>query len=562
MRRKTLTTILSLLMAAMMALTLAGCAQPAAEQPEPAGEVVEPPEATEAPAQEPEKTPAAEEQQESEEDVEEVTVDVAVIGGGASGTGAAAAAIDGGASVLMVEKNAGIGGISHFYAGGPFAVESHLQLEEGGEFAKITKEELFQAINEYARHINYAPLTKAIVEKSGDTIAWLETWGVTFHLNYEPAQISDIGYPIKYMLYHWYDLFSYDHMEKAAIDVVHENLAAKGLDLRLNTTATELLQDENGRVNGFVAEKKEGGKLIVHAKAVIVGTGGFAGDPEMMMEYYHTPNTGSFGEGGTGVKMAWAVGAAKWDTSSSLFHGAGMVSPEKPGEITLSTSAFSRIPRSPLMWIDQTGNRFCNEEVVWDVALTAAVAYSVGGKYYILVDTPTLEAYTEDKILRVDTAVGGPNWEKGDFVALAEEGVKQGIIVKADTLEELAQKLGMETERLLANVEEYNIAVETKEDMYGKTEESLVYPVKNGPFYAIKMQMSNLGTLGGVRVNEKLQATDVDLKPIPGLYVVGNDAAGFYGNTTTYPPYGGLATGFAWNSGRIAGENAALEAKK
>ena len=69
--------------------------------------------------------------------------------------------------------------------------------------------------------------------------------------------------------------------------------------------------------------------------------------------------------------------------------------------------------------------------------------------------------------------------------------------------------------------------------------------------------MGNLGTLGGVRVNEKLQACDVNLKPVQGLYVVGNDAAGFYGNNTCYPPYEGLATGFAWNSGRIAGESAA-----
>ncbi|GGH14935.1 hypothetical protein GCM10008013_08840 [Paenibacillus segetis] len=90
----------------------------------------------------------------------------------------------------------------------------------------------------------------------------------------------------------------------------------------------------------------------------------------------------------------------------------------------------------------------------------------------------------------------------------------------------------------------------------------MVYEVKEGPFYAIKMQISNLGTLGGVRVNEKLQATDENLKPIPGLYVVGNDAAGFYGNITSCPTFEGLATGFAWNSGRIAGENAAINMKQ
>jgi fumarate reductase flavoprotein subunit len=120
----------------------------------------------------------------------------------------------------------------------------------------------------------------------------------------------------------------------------------------------------------------------------------------------------------------------------------------------------------------------------------------------------------------------------------------------------------MEASRLIRNINEYNEAVRTKKDPFGKSAQSLVYPVSAGPFYAAKMQISNLGTLGGVRVNEKLQATDANLKPIPGLYAVGNIAAGFYGNITSYPPYEGLATGFAWNSGRIAGENAAGEVKK
>lgn len=105
---------------------------------------------------------------------EEVTVDVVVVGAGASGTAAAAAAIDSGAKVLMVEKTNNVGGISKFFAGGPFAVESHLQKEAGPEYAKLKKEDLLQQLNAYSHFINYAPLTKAIVYKSGDTIKWME----------------------------------------------------------------------------------------------------------------------------------------------------------------------------------------------------------------------------------------------------------------------------------------------------------------------------------------------------------------------------------------------------
>jgi fumarate reductase flavoprotein subunit len=493
---------------------------------------------------------------------EEITVDVGIIGGGASGTAAAAAAIDGGVSVLMVEKTGNIGGISRFFAGGPFAVESHLQYEAGEEYSRIKKERVFQTLNDYAHYINYAPLTKAIIEKSGDTIRWLESWGVTFHVNPESPQIAHRDDEMKWKMYHWYDLFSYEATDKAAIDVVHENLARKNLDLRLRTTAVKLLTDSTGRVNGFSAVKEGGGVLTVHAKAVILATGGFAGNPEMMAEYFNTPYLGQWGEDGNGLRMAWEAGAAKWDTASTLLHGNGLVPPVRPSDISLDNSPFNRIVRSPLLWIDQSGNRFANEEMVWDTAYTSNAGYSVGGVYYIVVDRNTLEAYTAGKTLIMDTAIGGPNMESGDFTALAEEGVRQGVITKGATLEELARNLNMEVSRLTRNISEYNEAVRTKKDPFGKSARSLVYPVSVGPFYAAKMQISNLGTLGGIRVNENLQATDANLKPVPGLYAVGNIAAGFYGNITSYPPYEGLATGFAWNSGRIAGENAAGETKK
>lgn len=492
---------------------------------------------------------------------EEITTDIVVVGAGASGTAAAAAAIDGGAKVVMLEKTKDVGGISKFFAGGPFAVESHLQKEAGKEY-DIKKEDVLQTLNDYAHYINYGPLTKAIVYKSGDTIEWMEKWGVDFHVNEETPQIAHQDDDMKWRLYHWYDLFSYEPTDKAAIDVVHEKLADAGLEVKFNTTAEKLLKDKEGNVIGVEATKEDGSKLTVHAKSVILGTGGFAGNPDMMEEYYNTDALGQWGEDGAGVKMAWDAGAAKWDTASSLLHGNGMVAPSKESDVTLSTSPFNQIVRSPLLWIDRGGNRYCNEEAVWDTALSSNAAYSVGGIYYIVVDKATLDSYTKGKPLVMDTAVGGPNMDKADFVELAEEGVKQGIITKGETIEELAKRLDVEKSTLQTTVEDYNTAIKTKEDAYGKSKDSLVYGIEEGPFYAVKMQISNLGTLGGVRVNDKLQATDENLKPISGLYVVGNDAAGFYGNNTAYPPYEGLATGFAWNSGRIAGEDASSKLKE
>lgn len=488
---------------------------------------------------------------------EEVTVDVAIVGAGLSGLSAAGAALNEGASVLAVEKTNNVGGISKFFSGGPFAVESHLQKEAGGEYAEITSEQLIQTLNDYSHYINYAPLTKNIVENSADTIKFLEDWGLTFHVNPEAPQLAHQEDGLKWRIYHWFDTFSYEPTEVSASDVLKDNMVKAGLDLRLQTTATELLKDDKGAVIGFVAEKADGGTLTVHAKSVVLGTGGFAGNAEMMEENFHTSDISAWGETGTGVQMAWDAGAAKWDVQSSLLHGSGIVAATNPTEISLASSPFNQIVRSPLLWIDRSGNRFGNEEAVYDTAYTSNLGYSVGGIYYIVVDTATLNAYTDGKHLVTDPAVGGANFDPADFVELAEEGVKQGNVFKGATLEELAEASGMDPAKLVANIAEYNEVCASKNDPYGKSAENLIYPVQEGPFYAVKMQISNLGTLGGVRVSENLEAVNTQFDPIPGLFVVGNDAGGFYGNITSYPPYEGLATGFALNSGKIGGTSAA-----
>jgi fumarate reductase flavoprotein subunit len=487
---------------------------------------------------------------------EEVTVDVGIVGAGAAGTMAAAAASETGAKVLIVERTNGIGGVSKAWAGGPFAVESSLQKKAGYD---IKKEAVLQRVLDYSHYIAYAPLAKAIIYKSGSTIDWLGGYGVYFHANPESPQLAHRDDPMKWQLYCWYDQFGKD---VAALDIVHAKLKERGVALRLQTTATDLIQDKDGAVTGFIASKADGGKLTVHAKSVVLATGGFANNKAMMAENFHTEKITGFGENyGDGARMAWKAGAARWDLQSSLLHGSGIVAGSKPGKVALSMSPFNQITRSPLMWVDLSGNRFCNEDAVYDTAYTANVGYSVGGSYYILVDRATLDDYTKGSRITMDPAVGGPNMAKADFIALAEDGVEQGCIAKGASLAELARQTGMDPARLEANVKEYNEAVAAKRDPYGKQAASLIYPVVEGPFYAVKMQISTLGTLGGVRVNERLEATDASLRPIPGLYVAGGDAGGFYGNTTTYPPYEGLATGFALNSGRIAGESAAERAR-
>mgnify|MGYP000832037459 CR=1 FL=1 len=127
----------------------------------------------------------------------------------------------------------------------------------------------------------------------------------------------------------------------------------------------------------------------------------------------------------------------------------------------------------------------------------------------------------------------------------------------AASIEGLAKKMGCDPATLQATYDRYCELVERGVDEdFGKPAEFLKFKVEKGPFYAARAKVVSLSTLGGVRVNDRFEALNSELKPIHGLYAVGNNANGFY-SAPSYPPYQGLALGFAWNSGRIAGKEAA-----
>jgi fumarate reductase flavoprotein subunit len=198
--------------------------------------------------------------------------------------------------------------------------------------------------------------------------------------------------------------------------------------------------------------------------------------------------------------------------------------------------------------------------------------YSVGGEYFTIVDQASIDKFKKEGIklsgayqingAGMMTPKGGndinitipPLPKLSDD--LANFISKGGVVYKADTLAELAEATGMNATKLKISVNRYNKAVESKnDDFFYKKAEYLKYTVEKGPFYAIRVRGSAYGSIGGVRINENIQALKSDGQPIAGLYVAGADAGGMYDNS--YPDLEGLTMSFAMNSGRIAGENAA-----
>lgn len=496
---------------------------------------------------------------------EEVTVDVVIAGAGTSGTGAALAASESGAKVMILEKTGKVGGLGTTGLG-LFATESSLQAAAG---VSVTSKEMFEYIEKYNHYRSNGALLKAIIDKSGDTVDWLMTNGIGLHMGLGVNQKAHIGAP---KTYHMWDNSREDF--PAVYEMMQKE---RGAELRLNTRAVELIQNADGSVTGIIAEKEDGGKLTVHAKAVILCTGGFGADEEMMKEYTQINEYNYFGYGNTGdgVKMAWEAGADKLGNHVLQIH-LGDLPESKTINDRYGDNAVTQVKDVPLLWVNKEGTRFVNESVVYDNVLWGNAAYSAGGEYFTIVDQASI-----DKFIKEGIAFTGAYQMNGSGLMTPEGGndtnitiaplpnlqqdletlINAGIVFRGNTVQELAQASGMNADKLEKNIAMYNDAVKSgSDDHFYKEKKYLLYNVEKEPYYAIRVRGSVYGSIGGIRINEDIQAINEAGQPIPGLYAAGVDAGGLYDNT--YPDIEGVTMAFAMNSGRIAGENASAYAAK
>ena len=183
------------------------------------------------------------------------------------------------------------------------------------------------------------------------------------------------------------------------------------------------------------------------------------------------------------------AGADKMGENHALIHACeidGLTTSSAGTHGMVDANLLVRVLKTPLMWVDASGRRFGNEEHIYDTVYWANVAYSVGGKYFTIVDASTLDAYTADKLPFEVSGAGPANPEgKGDFRVLMEEAVRQGVAFKGDTLEALAKNAGF-SPAFVKEVADYNQAVRSGDDPFGKPREFLKFTVEKGPFYALR----------------------------------------------------------------------------
>ncbi len=482
----------------------------------------------------------------------DVEYDVVCVGGGASGKSAAyTIATESDLSVCLLEKLEACGGTG-IYAEGTCASESSEQaarphpdypgeLPEGAHFP--THEEHVQRYIDYSHHRANIDVVKSFVYNSPETIDIYKKLGidytdVTIYAFDQPAELYTFHRP-EGLGQHCQDL-----LERACINAE--------IDIFTSTPAQELIVGDDGKIAGVVAQDPEGNKIRIGAKAVVLATGGFGNNMEMVKKYSWIPDVDKKNyqsvptqNTGDGIRMAEAVGAHLKDIGALMIIGC------TDGR-TLG-SCINGAGYQPNLWVDTAGKRFCNEAVANSFADTGnTIALRDDGIVFSVMD--------DDTVTRLESGTGSAVG-LGDFIPIhkpmptlraeIDEALADGAAFKADTLEGLAEAMGVDVETFKATVEKYNKACDAGKDEEYMKPAKFLQPVRKAPFYATKQRPSILVSCGGIRINGNFQVTDKNYEAIPGLYAVGMEATGLYGDTYNLD-VPGTANGFAHTSGRLA----------
>jgi fumarate reductase flavoprotein subunit len=479
----------------------------------------------------------------------ELTGDVIVVAAGPAGLCAAIAAAQAGSRVLVFEKGSTTGGAANMGMG-PLGVESRLQrLKQHGP----TRDEAFRAFMDYTHWRVDAQLVRAYIDKAATSIDWLESLGVEF---VEPAAYFPGGN------FTW-------HIVKAGqgqpgpmaagamIRILTEKAKELGVKILLQTPVRQILKEKD-RVVGMLAEDPSGESVEARAKAVIVCTGGFGNNPEMIKKYTGYEwgrDLASFripGVDGDGVRMAWEVGAATTEMTMELIY-------MMPGEFD---PALGEVFRQPHLMVNLLGERFMNEEIMPNTTFTGNAISRQKERMAFLIFDEAIKRHMET-VGFDQVSVVFPFMKAVNFDHLLQGHLDKGFkeIFVADSLEELAAKTGIEGEGLRKTVEEYNGFCEKGYDAVFNKGHRLLRPIKTPKFYAGRFLPGAYGSVGGIKINHRTEVLDKRWKVIPGLFAAGTDACSIYGDSYVFI-LPGNTMGFAVNSGRIAGENAAAFARK
>ena len=488
-----------------------------------------------------------------------VDADIVIVGAGGAGMTAAIAAAEEGKSVVILESQSMVGGNSVRATGGMNAGKTVYQDEnEFGEAAGVEKT-LKTAAEKYAdnetitalaktvseqwaeyqanptgyfdsvelmeldtmvggKGINDPELVETLCSNSADAIDWLDEHGITLHnvASFGGASVKRIHRPVdadgktisvgSYM-----------------IPLLQENCEKAGVQILLNTTANEILTDANGAAVGVKATGASGETVTVNAKAVVLTTGGFGANLDMVTEYKPElkgfMTTNAAGAQGQGIEMATAIGAGTVDMDQIQIHPT----------VEANTAALitEGLRGDGAVLINAEGKRFIDEVGTRDVVSAAEIAQT-GSYSWLVVDQAMVDASS-----------------------VIQGYIKKGYTVTGETYEELGKAMGVDEAAFAETMNTWNGYVDAKNDPdFGRT--SFANKLDTAPYYAIKVTAGVHHTMGGLTINTNTEVLKEDGSVIPGLFAAGEVTGGVHGANRL----GGNAVADFTVFGRIAGKAA------
>ena len=474
--------------------------------------------------------------------VAEETYDIVIIGAGVAGCSAVEAASAAGASVLLVEKS----DIPTGHGQDNCAIGSRLQEEKGYTY---DKGEAARLIYDWSQSQANWYLIKTFVENSADVMNHLidlaEARGITVSLNDKMTARSDWDgleerfRQLKYTAHNFTTEEPLPFPEVNLVNMLVEVAQENGADVWFETKAEQLIK-EGDRVTGVVVSDAEGYKKVNATKGVILATGGISCNPDMIhawcplvekadqLEYY--PKDGATGDG---IVMGMQIGAAR-----SRCYPAPLV---HPVNLNIMGPGFD----TSWLYVNCDGMRFCCE-MAYEPTVTNARMNSKNNITWAIWDSHFPEHVQKQEPVKSQA------WMDG--LEEAVEGcVESGAYMKGETLEELAEAIGVPAENLVATVARYNGMCETGVDSDFGVPERFLCSVVDGPFYASRINAWTLAVPYGLHVNNESQVCNDDDEPIEGLYAVGNAQGDFFANS--YPvACPGLSHGRALVFGNLVGK--------
>ncbi|MGM9604328.1 MAG: flavocytochrome c [Faecousia sp.] len=488
-----------------------------------------------------------------------VDADVVIVGAGGAGMTAAIAAAGDGLNVVVVESQAMVGGNSVRSTGGMNAAKTPLQddntfgeeagvektliaaegyadneaitalaatVSEQWEAYKANPEGYFDSVELMeldtligGKGVNDPELVKTLCENSAASIEWLESVGapLTSVGAFGGASVKRIHRPVNAE-------GKTVSVGAYIVPILEKNLADAGVEVILNTTVDTILTDEGGAVCGVTGVATDGSKLTVNADAVILATGGFGANLDMVVSYQPElegfMTTNAAGIQGQGIVMAQALGAATVDMEQIQIH--------PTVEANTASLITEGLRGDGAILVNAEGKRFIDEVGTRDVVSAAEIAQT-GSYSYLIVDQAMVDASS-----------------------VIQGYITKGFTTQGDTYEELAAALGMDETVLAETMNNWNACVEAKSDPeFGRT--SFADPLNTAPYYAIKVTAGVHHTMGGLKINSATEVLTEDGAAIPGLFAAGEITGGVHGANRL----GGNAVADFVVFGRIAAESAA-----